>query len=170
MGEARKLVDAADEAPAPLTQARNSAWWESSVVASDENTRRQADTELAYSGFLADAELFARVNAALTNGAEPETRRRIELLWNEMLPHQVPEALRAEIVELEASVGSRYSRHRGVVRGAEVDDNTIKQILRESDDPDERGKVPRTVFYSSLEDWLERGMGVDRAEYLAGEG
>jgi hypothetical protein len=30
--------------------------------------------------------------------------------------------------------------------------------------------VPRTVFYSSLEDWLERGMGADRAEYLAGDG
>jgi len=46
----------------------------------------------------------------------------------------VPEAIRHRIVELEASVESRFARHRGVVAGAEVDDNEIKRILRESDD------------------------------------
>jgi peptidyl-dipeptidase A len=138
MGDARKLVDAADEACAPLLRARNSAWWESSVVASEENTRTRAETELEYVRFLGDAELFAQVEAASANGAEPVVRRRLELLRNAMLPQQVPESLRTEIVELEASVESRFSRHRGVVRGAEVDDNTIKRILRESDDPGER--------------------------------
>jgi peptidyl-dipeptidase A len=55
-----------------------------------------------------------------------------------MLPHQIPDSLRSRIVELEASVEARFSRHRGVIRGEEVDDNEIKQILRDSDDSDER--------------------------------
>ena len=33
---------------------------------------------------------------------------------------------------------TRFSRHRGVVAGKQVDDNEIKQILRDSEDPDER--------------------------------
>jgi hypothetical protein len=55
-----------------------------------------------------------------------------------MLPQQAPAELRAEIVELESSVEGRFSRHRGVVRGVEVDDTEIKRILRQSDDLAER--------------------------------
>jgi peptidyl-dipeptidase A len=46
--------------------------------------------------------------------------------------------LRTRLAELEASVESRFSRHRAVVGGEEVDDNGIKRILRESDDVAER--------------------------------
>ena len=42
------------------------------------------------------------------------------------------------IVELEASVEARFAQHRGVVRGEQVDDNRIKEILRASDDLGER--------------------------------
>src|SRR5262245_62673752 len=55
-----------------------------------------------------------------------------------MLRRQVQDALRARIVELETSVDLRFSRHRGVVGGAEVGDPEIKRILRRSDDPRER--------------------------------
>ena len=55
-----------------------------------------------------------------------------------MLRHQIPNSLRERIVELESSVETRYSRHRGVIDGREVDDNEIKIILRESDDSDRR--------------------------------
>ena len=50
----------------------------------------------------------------------------------------MPEALRHRIVELEASVESRFAQHRGEVGGRSVDDNEIKRILRESDDVAER--------------------------------
>src|SRR5262249_47543318 len=60
------------------------------------------------------------------------------LLRNLMMPHQVPDDLRAAIVELEASVDVRFSRHRGVVNEIEVDDTEIKRILRQSDDEAER--------------------------------
>ena len=52
-----------------------------------------------------------------------------------MLPHQVPESLRARIIELEAAVEARFSRHRGVVRGEELDDNEIKRILARATTP-----------------------------------
>ena len=131
------LVGAAEETLQPLALARNVAWWESNVEATEESEQRRAVAELAYSDALADRELFAAVEAARSNGGG-EDARSLDLLRALMLPNQIADAVRSRIVELEASVESRFSRHRGVLRGREVDDNEIRQILRGSDDASER--------------------------------
>ena len=78
------------------------------------------------------------MRAAREAGANGDVRRQLDLLHDLMLTHQVPDDLRARIVELESSVDMRFSRHRGVVGGVEVGDTEIKRILRQSDDPAER--------------------------------
>jgi peptidyl-dipeptidase A len=131
------LVEEAEELLRPLAHARNVAWWDANVDASEENERRRRGAELAYTGVLADRELYEALGRS--DGREDGlVGRRVELLRNLMLPHQVPDSLRERIVELESAVEGRFARHRGVVRGAEVDDNEIKRILRESEDPVER--------------------------------
>ena len=99
-------------------------------------TRRSGErAELAWSDALADRELFAAVESARDQGASGDVGRRLELLYDAMLRHQVPDRLRERIVELESSIDLRFSRHRGVVGGSEVEDTEIKRILRRSDDP-----------------------------------
>ena len=137
VADAHSLVEEAQAMLAPLDRSRNVAWWDANVEATDEAERRRADAELEWSNTLAAQELFDRVQRAATNG-DGLVERQLELLRNLMLPHQVPESLRARIIELEASVEARFARHRGVVGGEEVDDNAIKRILRESDDSSER--------------------------------
>jgi len=132
------LLEEAEAKLAPLSVARNLAWWESQVSATDENEERRTLAELAWSDALADGELFARVNRERERAPGGEEERRLEILRNLMLAQQVPAELRARIVELESSVEGRFSRHRGVVRGVEVDDTEIKRILRQSDDRVER--------------------------------
>ena len=138
MRDALAIVDEAEARLAPLSLATNLAWWESQVSATEENADRRTHAELAWSGALADRELFAVVVAARAAGANGEAGRRLDLLHDLMLKHQVPDDLRARIVELESSVDLRFSRHRGHVGGVEVDDTEIKRILRRSDDPGER--------------------------------
>ncbi len=138
MSDAESLVRAAEETLKPLTLARNVSWWDSNVDATDENARRRAEAELAFSDALADQELFAAIESARSNGTGADDARSLELLRNAMLRHQIPSSLRERIVELESSVETRYSRHRGVIDGKQVDDNEIKTILRESDDTDRR--------------------------------
>jgi peptidyl-dipeptidase A len=132
------FLDAVEERLKPLYRDRALAWWEASLDATEENASRCAATDLAFSNVLADAELFATVEGRLGSEDDSLDRRRLDLLRALMLRHQVPSALRERIVELGADVSARFSRHRGVVRGVEVDDNEIKRILRESDDPAER--------------------------------
>jgi peptidyl-dipeptidase A len=138
MSDARAILVEAEERLAPLSRASNLAWWESQVSATEENAARRTKAELAWSDALADRQLFARVVAAHEPGSNGVVLRQLDLLRNLMLTHQLPDDLRARIVELESSVDLRFSRHRGVVRGAEVEDTEIKRILRRSDDPDER--------------------------------
>ena len=132
------LLAEAEHRLAPLSVARNLAWWESQVSATAENEERRTQAELAWSDALADGELFAWVERERERGAGGEQERQLEILRNLMLPQQVPAGLRAQIVELESSVEGRFSRHRGVVGGVEVDDTEIKRILRQGDGPAER--------------------------------
>jgi peptidyl-dipeptidase A len=138
MRDALAILDEAEARLAPLSLATNLAWWESQVSATEENADRRTRAELAWSDALADRELFAAVVAARASGANGEGGRRLDLLHDLMLTHQVPDDLRARIVELESSVDLRFSRHRGHVGGVQVDDTEIKRILRRSDDPGER--------------------------------
>ena len=136
--DAHAVLADAETTLAPLSLASNLAWWESQVSATEENATRRTEAELALSDALADHELFAAVGAAREAGSNGDAARQLDLLRNSMLTHQVPEGLRARIVELESSVDMRFSRHRGVVGGVEVGDTEIKRILRQSDDPAER--------------------------------
>src|SRR6188472_311682 len=138
MADAARIAQEAETRLAPLAAAANLGWWNSQVEATEENAERRTRAELAWSDALADRALFASVEEARRNGAGGQVRRRLDLLHNLMLRRQVPDALRARIVELETSVDLRYSRHRGVVGGEEVGDTEIKRILRRSDDLRER--------------------------------
>jgi peptidyl-dipeptidase A len=138
MTDARRIVDEAEARLAPLSMNANLAWWNSQVEATEENAERRERAEIAWSAALADREQFAAVRTARDNGASGDVRRRLDLLHDGMLRHQVPDALRERIVELETSVDLRFSRHRGVVGGREVGDTEIKRILRRSDDLEER--------------------------------
>jgi peptidyl-dipeptidase A len=136
--DASRLADAVEQRLRPLDTARSLAWWELSLEASDENERQRVETDLEYSRAVADPEAFAAVRSAHETAREPRASRRLGLLRDLMLPYQVPSSLQERIVELEAEVEGRFSRHRAVVKGEEVDDNEVKRILRRSDDSKER--------------------------------
>ncbi len=84
--DAESLVRSAAETLRPLTLARNVSWWDSNMDATDENSRRRAEAELAFSDALADRELFAAIESARANGAGPSDARSLELLRNAMRP------------------------------------------------------------------------------------
>ena len=138
MPDARRIVEDAEARLAPLLEELNRALWRSQVEATEENAKRRERANLQWSDALADSEQFAAVRAARGGDADGDVGRRLDLLHDATVRHQVEDGLRERIVELETSVDLRFSRHRGVVRGQEVDDTEIKRILRRGDDPGER--------------------------------
>ncbi len=137
MSHAAAVADRIEDELAPLHTEVSRAWWNLNVVATDENQRRRVELETALSDFLADGARHAAIEAA-RSAAQGSTRRKLDLLHDAFLPKQIPADLRARIVGLEASVDLRFSQHRGEIAGRRVDDNEIRRILRESNDPGER--------------------------------
>ena len=138
MSDPARIVQDAEARLRPLHEAAARSWWDANTEATKENEQRRIDAELALSDAMADTAFFGAVETARADGAEGLVRRQLDVLYDSLVPQQVPEALRHRIVELEASVEARFAQHRGVVRGEPVDDNQIKQILRASDDESER--------------------------------
>ncbi len=137
MTDAAAVADRIEDELAPLYTDVSRAWWDLNVVASDENERRRVQLETALSDFLADAERYAAIESARA-AADGSVRRRLDLLHSAFLPKQIPADLRSRIIGLEASVDLRFSQHRGDIAGRRIDDNEIRRILRESNDPAER--------------------------------
>lgn len=137
----RELADDVEARLRPLDLEFAHAWWESNTAASDAADRRRMAAELARRELLADTEAFAEIRAAraaVDGAADPELRRRLDILHDAFAPHQVPADLRRAIVEIETRVESMFNNFRGTIDGRRVDDNEIAQILRTSDDVDER--------------------------------
>ena len=126
----RHSIARAEETLRPLHLAASRAWWNSSISATEEHERQRVEAELALSDALADPELYREVSAARENGADGVARRELDVLYHGLVPNQVPEELRHRIVGLEASVDSRFSKHRAVVGGRQMDDNEIRRKSR----------------------------------------
>jgi peptidyl-dipeptidase A len=149
VGQAQQLVADVEARLRPLEVALGGAWWEANTHSSPEADRRKAAVDLERRALLADPDAFAAIQdarrAVAGNGTDPLLVRQLEVLHDAFTPHQVPEDLRRRLVELETSVETTYNTYRGELDGARVDDNTILDILRTSDD----GELRRRAWEAS---------------------
>lgn len=137
----REVADDLEARLRPLEVELAEAWWESNTRSSPQADARRIEAELARRALLADPSRFRTLQearAAIDGNTDPHDVRRLELLHDAFVAHQVPADLRREIVELETAVESTFNNFRGEIAGARVDDNAIAEILRTSDDEAER--------------------------------
>jgi peptidyl-dipeptidase A len=145
MTDADRLVADLERRVKPLEIELALAWWDANTAASPDAERRRADADLAHRAALADPDAFAAIREARTApGVDAAVRRQLDVLHDAFAPHQVPEDLRRRLVELETSVEATYNSFRGELDGERVDDNTILEILRTSDDSELRRRAWET--------------------------
>jgi peptidyl-dipeptidase A len=136
---ARKVVDAWTERIAPVHAARARAWWDASLSATEENSKRYAAALRAVEEAAHDPEGYGRIERSLREGAtDPRTARSLEVLRRDLMPYQAPPEIRLAMVDLEARVQRRYATVRGHVGGRAVPDHEIGAILKTSDDSERR--------------------------------
>jgi len=118
------------------------AWWTASTHASADANRRKADLELSRRRLLADHDAFTSVQVAQTDGATGRgVARQLDLLHDAMLPNQVPEELARQLVELETEVEATFTSFRAEVDGETMADNAILEVLRTSEDGEQRRRA-----------------------------
>ena len=135
-----ELVETFNARLAPLEHTANEAWWAASTEVSDVHEAARVAADLALRDALADADVFA-ATSGWADIADPGLARQLRVLHDRMRPHQVSATTRDEIVHLEASLDATFNGFRPELDGATVDDNTIAEVLRHSDDPEARQRA-----------------------------
>ena len=115
------------------------AYWDSQIEASEESDRRRVELELELRRIKGDSAALAAVDSALDGDIhDPVLKRQLEVLKLSFTGNQMDEDERERIVSLSSSVESDFASFRPVLDGRKVSDNEIEEVLRSSDDNDER--------------------------------
>lgn len=118
------------------------AYWESQVRASRATERGRAELELRLRRVKGDPVALSAVEAALSEELHDALLiRRLDVLRRSLLGNQMDEDRRASMVELQSAVESDFASYRAEIDGRQVSDNAIDEILRCSNDGDERRRA-----------------------------
>jgi peptidyl-dipeptidase A len=137
-----RLVESLEQRLEPLEVEFHEAYWDSQVSATPENDDRRSRLELRLREAKGDPDAYRSVLEALEEDVhEPLLKRRLELLRSSLTGNQMDEEQRARMVELSSEVESDFASFRPEVDGRRLTENEIDEILRNSDDEDERRRT-----------------------------
>jgi peptidyl-dipeptidase A len=139
MQSMQAAVDEFEQELEPLVEAQMLAEWDAAIAATDEHERQLVEASKRVDAVLSEPQRYERLVDADRGGtADGELARRVRLARLASEAGQRERALADRIIESEARLGSLFSRHRGQLRGRDVNDNEIAKVLRESCDREER--------------------------------
>lgn len=137
-GSAR-LVETLEARISQLEIEFHRAYWGSQVDATEANEAARTKLELELRKAKGDPAALADIEAALEGEVhDPLVRRQLEVLRLSFTGNQMDEAERRQIVELSGAVESSFASFRPMLGDKKVSDNDIEDVLRDSDDEDER--------------------------------
>ena len=135
--EIEEFISRLEARVAPAEKAAGEAWWRLATTGTEEARKELVRAGMEYTRLFADRSAYEKVARWYgERGALENTllRRQVEVLYLTFAGHQGAEEVLGRIQELEAEANAVYGNHRGVVRGSEVGENEIREILRSSGD------------------------------------
>ncbi|MGC8916100.1 MAG: M2 family metallopeptidase [Thermoanaerobaculum sp.] len=125
---------------APLEKDANLAWWEAATTGKEEAYKRQAELQTKLETMYTDPQAFAFLKELRTKGVvtDPKLKRQLEILYLKYLGRQLDPQLLAQIIAKATAAEQKFATFRGKVKGVEVTDNQIEEVLRSSRNRDER--------------------------------
>jgi len=115
------------------------AYWESQVRATPENDERRAELELQLRKVKGDPDALEEVNEALADPVhDPLLRRELEVLRLSLIADQMSDDERERLVKLASAVETDFAAFRPQIDGRTLTENDIDEVLRTSNDEDER--------------------------------
>jgi peptidyl-dipeptidase A len=130
----------------PLLRARNEAYWQFTTQGDTNAQAEYARLNTQIRQLHADKDRFALLKALSANpSSDALLDRQAKLARNSFQAQQMPPDLIAQIVALETEVEAEFNAFRAELNGRQVSDNALRQVLRESNDVNER----RTAWEAS---------------------
>ncbi|MGQ0722636.1 MAG: M2 family metallopeptidase [Candidatus Eiseniibacteriota bacterium] len=125
---------------APLEKQAREASWQLSVTGEAKWASESERLERELKTLLSDRAAYAELRGLAASGEirEPVAKRELDILLRDYAGNQVDESLLGRIVALEVEAEAMYARFRPEVGGRPLSENEIRDVLRQSDDEDER--------------------------------
>jgi peptidyl-dipeptidase A len=119
----------------PLAREVSLANWEMQTVSGDETRERAMELTGRLSKIYANAADYAFLKSLVPEEiADPYLQRQHQLLTQQYLSHQMDEKVIEELIALEIGIEDDYNNYRAALRGRQISDNEIDDILIQSDD------------------------------------
>jgi peptidyl-dipeptidase A len=145
---AHSLIASLEDRIKPLEIEFHKAYWDSQIDARPEHEERRATLELELRRAKGDPEALADVNEHLNEELhDPLIRRQLEVLKLSLTGNQMSDEQREQVVQLSSAIESDFASYRPEINGRPLSDNDIEEILRISDDAEER----KRAWYASKE-------------------
>jgi peptidyl-dipeptidase A len=135
--DARKLRDAYVAKYKPLVIASETAWWEASTTGEDAAFEKRKQAQNALVELHSDKAVFAQLKSLREAGQlkDPVLAREIDVMYRSHVPGQADATLQKKIIEIETEVEQIFNAHRGEIDGKPMTENEIRQILKDTQDP-----------------------------------
>jgi peptidyl-dipeptidase A len=135
--QAREFVADHEKRIKPLDVAGNEAWWQANITGSKEAFKKKVEAQNALDKALSDRKVFARLKALRDNRKDIDDAvlaRAIDVLYLLYLEKQVDTDLLEKMVEKANAVEEAFNNFRARADGAELTDNQVRTVLKQSTD------------------------------------
>jgi peptidyl-dipeptidase A len=135
----RKFVADYEAKVIPLYKEASLASWDANISGKDEDWARSEKASFELAKIYTDSGSFSELKDLKESGMVKDSllARQLELLYDSYLGGQVDPALLEEQITMETEISKKYSNYRAVVKGKELSDNQIEEILRNSTNSNE---------------------------------
>lgn len=178
--ELERFISDFEERLAPVEKAADEAWWNLATSGTEEAQEEFIGAGKEYTDLFSDPDEYEKLRSLYRDPdatQSPLLRRRVEVLYRMFVDRQGDGEILGRVEELEAEANAIYGNHRSVVGGARMGENEVRDLLRSSEDQDQRreaweasksvgGAVEETVReLARLRNQLAQGQGY--ANYYA---
>ena len=117
----------------------SNASWKTATTGEEEWSEKTAEAGLKYKQYFSDPQLFEQVKEFLKEDIkDPLHKRQLDILYSNLLENQLPEETLRELVKLSTELNSTFNTFRASIKGKQVSENDVRQILVNSNDLTER--------------------------------
>src|SRR5215210_2299631 len=135
--ELERFISDFEERMAPVERAADEAWWNLATKGTDEARKEFVRAGKGYNRLFSDRDEYMDLRSWYEDRntlESPLLRRRVEVLYRTFAARQGDAEILGRIEELEAEANAVYGNHRSVVRGREMGENEVRELLRTNAD------------------------------------
>jgi peptidyl-dipeptidase A len=130
----KKFISAYEEKTIPLYREMSLTSWDANISGSDESWKNSEKASFNYQKVFTDKNSFTELKEIRDAGVvgDPLLARQLELLYNAYLGGQVDTALISAQIKMETEISRKYSNFRVTLKGKQLSDNEVEDILKNS--------------------------------------